>query len=218
MLARMVSALAVFGLASCAFAVGVFLDFALLPRPFAGSALLTGLGSALLPLRTRGELGLERLVLRRLRIERVERGADVGALGELAQHVGRAGGLLVEVDGAAHPREGHAADAGVAREGDDGIGQGQLVGGKLGRIGIVKALRRRIVCRIEAVGRHALQESLRLLGAGSGFAGRDPDRREVAVAIERQHAGAVLRLGHVLLQLGLDQILQLPGDRGVVGG
>ena len=36
----------------------------------------------------RGELGLQRLVLRRARIERVERGADIGAAGDLAQHIG----------------------------------------------------------------------------------------------------------------------------------
>ena len=166
MLAMMVSALAAFGLASLApwLRAGPSSTW---PCSFAGGLRLgrcSRFGSALLPLRTAASCGLERLVLRRLRIEGVERGADVGAVGELAEHVGRVGRLLVEIDRAAHPRERHAADAGVAREGDDGIGQRQLVGGELGRIGVAES-RRRIVRRIEAVGRHALQEGRGLLGA-----------------------------------------------------
>ena len=150
------------------------LDF--LRRPWCGCG---GLGLSILAASNCGELRLERLVGRRLRIVRIERRADILAVGELAQNVGRIGRLLVEVDGAADARERDAADAGVTRKGDNGIGHRQFVGGKLGRIGIVKA-RRRIVRRIEAVGRHVLQEAAGLLGARDRLAGRQPERREVA--------------------------------------
>ena len=102
----------------------------------------------------------------------------------------------------------------MTREADDRIRQRQLVGGELGRIGIVEA-RRRVVRRIEAVGRDIEQEDARLPARGSGLPEAVQIGAKLRRPVERQHAGAVLRLGHVLLQLGLGQIPQPVRNRGV---
>ena len=91
------------------------------------------------------------------------------------------------------------------------IGHGQLVGGELCGIGIVE-FRRRVVGRVEAVGGDLGEEACRLLGPRLGFAFGCPKRGEIPVAVEREHAGAVLLARHVLLKPGFRQFFQLLRD------
>ena len=164
----------------------------------------------------RGELRLERLVGRVLRIECVERRVNVGAVGKLAQDFGGVRRLLVEIDRAADAGEGHAADAGMADERQHRIGHGQLVGGELCGIGIVE-FRRRVVGRVEAIGGDLGEEACRLLGPRLGFAFGCPKRGEIPVAVEHEHAGAVLLARHILLKPGFREFFQLLRDGTKLG-
>ena len=74
-----------------------------------------------------GELGLERLEFRLRRIVAVERGAHVAGVGELGQHLGRLRRDQLEFDVGADAAEVDAAGLRLARIGEDGSGELELV-------------------------------------------------------------------------------------------
>jgi hypothetical protein len=89
----------------------------------------------------------------------------------------------------------------------DRISQRKFVCGEPRRIGVREAWSR-VILGIEAISRHTMKEFHGLLPVREQFAGADPKRHKIALAIESLDASAVLCPWHVLLEIVLDQIPQ----------
>ena len=83
-----------------------------------------------------GELVLELLECRFLRIEAVEGGVDVARRGNLLQHVGRIRRVIAVIDLRKHPQRRDAAALQMAGEGEHILGEREVgVGKLLGAVG-----------------------------------------------------------------------------------
>ncbi len=159
-----------------------------------------------------GEFFLERLVLRHLRFEGVERGSRILLADHARQHVGRLRGFDVVVGNVrAHPRPVHAADRRVVRVSDHRHRELQIGFRELGRIGRGK-VRHRVVSRIETVGIDMREIIDRGLGAGVGFAVGDPERRVVTAGIERIDDHAIFLAAEDLVELAAGHGAELIGN------
>jgi len=152
-----------------------------------------------------------------LRVEAVERAAQVGRRGDLGHRIGGVEVFLV-VDIRADAAEVHAAVHGMARIGEDRRSEPQL-GFRRG-VNARCRFRRRILGGIEAVGIDAAQMRHGIPGALAGLAVGKPQRHGVAVLhIERVDGIAfVLARRDALKLLPGDQLTHLVGDFGIGGG
>ena len=163
-----------------------------------------------------GQRRLELLKVRILRVEFVERLGHVPRVGDLGQHVGGVRRLLRQLDvvqADALIRE--AAGLRVARVSEDDLRELEF-GFRL-RVGTGEAgeIRCLVVARVEAVSVGGLQVSDDRPGARGFDALVEPDRREIAILIERLDRGALLLGGKNSVRFAGQQVAQLLGDRPV---
>jgi hypothetical protein len=159
-----------------------------------------------------GELGLQRQILRVLRLVTVEFGGDVGGFRDAGQDFRRRGRVERVMDVAGQPRKVETARAGVADVIQHRIGEAQLGFGERLAVACRAEIRDRIIRRLKTMRFDAVEI---MDGRGRARAARsvfDPKRCEAAVAVKNFKRLTVVAAAHEAVEAARELFAQALGD------